>query len=119
MIEYGLLIAGIALIAAVSVSIFGNKTADLIAAVATVIPGSSGDDNLPIINGHLIETTLASNLGGTSMYGYGYSGMVLDVSAIAGRSSGYISRLNAQLAGTPSTSQGFPVLVLQATSVFE
>lgn len=61
LVEYGLIIAGVALIAAVSVSIFGHKTSDLIAAVATVLPGAHADDNGPIVSGKLIETTGADD----------------------------------------------------------
>ncbi len=57
LVEYGLLIAGVALISAAAVSIFGHKTNDLLAATATVLPGAHSDDNGPIFSGKLIETT--------------------------------------------------------------
>jgi Flp pilus assembly pilin Flp len=57
LVEYGLLIAGVALICAAAVSVFGHKTSDLIAAVATVLPGAHDDDNGPMVSGKLIETT--------------------------------------------------------------
>lgn len=57
LVEYGLLIGGIALIAAGAVSIFGHKTSDMIATVAAVIPGAHTDDNASIVSGKLIETT--------------------------------------------------------------
>ena len=56
LVEYGLLIAGVALICAAAVSVFGHKTSDLFAAVATVLPGAHSDDNAPIASGKLIET---------------------------------------------------------------
>jgi pilus assembly protein Flp/PilA len=56
LVEYGLIIAGVALICAAAISIFGHKTSDLIAAVATVLPGAHADDNAPITSGKLIET---------------------------------------------------------------
>jgi pilus assembly protein Flp/PilA len=56
LVEYGLIIAGVALICAAAISVFGHKTSDLIAAVATVLPGAHGDDNGPIVSGKLIET---------------------------------------------------------------
>jgi len=114
LVEYGLLIAGVALIAAVSVSIFGNKTADLIAAVATVLPGSSGTDNLPIVNGQLLETTQST--AGSTAYanpGGGSNGWVLDVTSIAARSDASKSRLNDVYSGGSSISTGIPALVLQ------
>ncbi len=61
LVEYGLIIAGVALVAAAAISMFGHKTNDLIAAVAAVLPGAHSEDNAPIISGGLIETT---NIGG-------------------------------------------------------
>ena len=61
LVEYGLLIAGVALICAAAVSIFGHKTSDIIGTVAAVLPGAHTDDNNPMLSGHLIETT---DLGG-------------------------------------------------------
>jgi len=57
LVEYGLLIAGVALISAASVSVFGHKTTDLVSSVAAVLPGAHADDNGPIVSGKLIETT--------------------------------------------------------------
>ena len=57
LVEYALIIAGVALIAAVSIAIFGHKVSDLISATATVLPGAHSDDNAPIQSGKLIETT--------------------------------------------------------------
>jgi Flp pilus assembly pilin Flp len=59
LIEYGLLIAGVALMSAAAVSIFGSKTNDLISATASVLPGAHPGDNAPIRSGQLIETTTA------------------------------------------------------------
>ena len=61
LVEYALIIAGVALIAAVGVSIFGHKVSDMIAAVATILPGAHSDDNAPISSGHLIETATNAN----------------------------------------------------------
>lgn len=57
LVEYGLLISGVALITAAGVSIFGHKTNDLVASVAAVLPGAHGDDNGAIFSGKIIETT--------------------------------------------------------------
>lgn len=57
LVEYGLLVAGVALVATAAVSIFGVKTSNLIASVATVLPGVQATDNGPITSGQLIETT--------------------------------------------------------------
>jgi pilus assembly protein Flp/PilA len=60
LVEYALLIAGVALICAVGVSMFGHKTGDMIDAVAVVLPGAHTDDNGPIAQGQLIEMTSGS-----------------------------------------------------------
>lgn len=57
LVEYGLIIAGVALICAAAISVFGHKTSDLISAVATVLPGAHAEDNGPLVSGRLIETT--------------------------------------------------------------
>ena len=56
MVEYALMIAGVALIATVGITMFGHKVADLIGTVAAILPGAHPDDNAPIVAGHLIET---------------------------------------------------------------
>jgi Flp pilus assembly pilin Flp len=76
LVEYGLIVAGVALVAAVAVSVFGSKTAGMIAASAHVLPGTNQDDNGPIGVGHVVKTTGgngalitadANELGNTSM----------------------------------------------------
>ncbi len=57
LVEYGLLIAGVALVSAAAVAVFGHKTNELIAGIASVLPGAHEDDNAPIAAGQLLETT--------------------------------------------------------------
>ena len=57
-VEYALIIAGVALLCAVGISIFGHKVAGLIDMVAVVLPGAHDECNGPIANGQLIETTI-------------------------------------------------------------
>ena len=45
LVEYGLLIAGVALVSSAAVSMFGHKTSDLIGAMAAVLPGAHSGDN--------------------------------------------------------------------------
>lgn len=59
LVEYALLVAGVALIGSASVSVFGHKTSDMVAATAAVLPGAHADDNGAIVSGKLIETTAA------------------------------------------------------------
>src|SRR4029450_12158513 len=49
LVEYALLVAGIALVGAASIAIFGHKTNDMVAMVAAVLPGAHTDDNAPIV----------------------------------------------------------------------
>ncbi len=58
MVEYALIIAGVALIAIVGITMFGHKVADLIGTVAAVLPGAHTDDNGPITAGQLVGTTV-------------------------------------------------------------
>ena len=57
LVEYGLIIAGVALVSAAAISIFGKKTSDMIGAAAAVLPGANAQDNGTIRSGRLIETT--------------------------------------------------------------
>ncbi len=61
LLEYSLLAAGVSLVAAAGVAMFGHKTTDMIGAVAAVMPGAHADDNGPIASGKLIETTPGSS----------------------------------------------------------
>lgn len=104
LIEYGILIAGVALISAGAVSIFGHKTSDMIATVAAIIPGAHVDDNNPIISGKLIETTLGSGASGAS-------GIAIDFSGIAAATG---DRLGNNIGGSGASSNGVDGLVVEA-----
>jgi len=83
MVEYALLIAGVALISAAAVSVFGHKTNDMIASTAAVLPGAHGDDNAPILSGRIIETdTVGPATPGPS----GAASITIDVDTIEGNS---------------------------------
>jgi Flp pilus assembly pilin Flp len=56
MVEYSMLVAGVALVSAAGVSVLGHKTNDMIATVAAILPGAHADDNAPIVSGKVIET---------------------------------------------------------------
>lgn len=56
LVEYGLLIAGVALICAAAVSLFGHKTNDLVGTVAGVLPSSDETDTGQIRSGKVIRT---------------------------------------------------------------
>ncbi|MDX1971114.1 MAG: hypothetical protein SFY68_01145 [Candidatus Sumerlaeia bacterium] len=59
MVEYAILLAGVALVAISSVSVLGQKTTDLIATTAFVLPGAQASSNGPIFVGKLVEYTPA------------------------------------------------------------
>jgi len=80
LLEYSLLIAGVALVTAAAVSVLGHKVSDLTSAVATVIPGAHGDDNAPIVSGKLIETR--DDIPGEDTTG-ATTGIGIDAEAIA------------------------------------
>ncbi|HEX4147648.1 MAG TPA: hypothetical protein VHY20_01615 [Pirellulales bacterium] len=96
LVEYALLVAGVSLACILAVSILGEKTGDLIAAVATVLPGADADDNGPLTVGHLVED-MQSN-GAVS----------LDLSTI--QQGG--TRLDQNMGtGTTSSTAGFTTLI--------
>jgi Flp pilus assembly pilin Flp len=67
LVEYALLVAGIAIISLAAISTLGHKTSDLMAAAATMIPGAHQGDNAPITSGHLVETDAQGGLTGNAI----------------------------------------------------
>ena len=80
LVEYALIVAGVALIGAVAVSVFGHKVTDMLATAAAVLPGAHADDNAPIVSGKTIETS--PNAQGVDQGGNSQTGIGLDVNAI-------------------------------------
>jgi Flp pilus assembly pilin Flp len=103
LVEYALLIGGVALIGAGAVAIFGHKTNDMIATVAAIMPGAHSDDNGSIMSGKIITTTAAGAASGT--------GATLDVNRIATQQTG-ADRLSGTI-GAQSTN-GVAGLVTEA-----
>jgi hypothetical protein len=101
LVEYALLIAGVALVCAVGVSMFGHKTGDMIDAAAAVLPGAHADDNGPIAAGQLLEMT-PSSAGPIS----------LDLNGISNNTG--VDRLNQNLTG--SNANGFSGLVVDPSA---
>ena len=79
LVEYALIVAGVALIGAAAVSVFGHKVTDMLATAAAVMPGAHADDNAPIVAGKTIETS--PNTPGFDS-GNSATGIGLDVNAI-------------------------------------
>jgi len=101
LLEYSLLAAGVALISAAGVAIFGHKTNDMISSVAAIMPGAHADDNGPILSGKIIETT--SGEEGT---------IAVDTVGIAGNNGTFRLSNNLGVAGGEDT--GLQALVLEA-----
>ncbi len=91
MVEYALLVAGVALIGSASVSVFGHKTNDMIAMTAAVLPGAHTDDNGAITSGKLIETTA------------GAAGAPISLDAAAILANAGTTSLGTNLGGTTGT----------------
>ncbi|MEM9369375.1 MAG: class III signal peptide-containing protein [Planctomycetota bacterium] len=73
LVEYGILVGGVALIALASVSILGHKTTDLLGSVAAALPGAHAEDAAALVSGRLVATTTTVTDDGT--------GIVLDASS--------------------------------------
>lgn len=91
LVEYGLLIAGVALVSAVGISLFGKKTNEMISVTAGVLPGANAADDAPVRSTGLIKTQVGSNgheidfgsIGGgentmDNVYGTGAAGLIDD-----------------------------------------
>jgi hypothetical protein len=57
LVEYALLLAGIALVCVVAVAVLGHKTADVIGVMASVMPGAHTEDNNPISTATILPFT--------------------------------------------------------------
>lgn len=62
LVEYALIVGGVALVAAAAVSVFGHKTASMIGATASTLPGAQVEDNGAIAAGRIMDTV---NTNGT------------------------------------------------------
>ena len=56
LVEYGILVGGVALVCLAAVAIFGHKTNDLIAVCAAALPCAHEDDQGAIVSGQLVAT---------------------------------------------------------------
>ena len=54
--EYGLLLAGVAMVSMLAVAVLGTKVGGLIGSVATMIPGNTEDLDAPVLVGKMLET---------------------------------------------------------------
>jgi Flp pilus assembly pilin Flp len=107
LVEYALLIAGVALMCAAGVAVFGSKTNQLISAVAATLPGAIAEDNSPILATRIIETAPAPN---TNAIG-------LDLMTISTANNGNTDRLlnNVCGFGVGDGQSGFMGLLVDVT----
>ena len=93
LVEYGILVGGVALVCLAAVAILGHKTNDLVATVAAVLPGAHDDDNAPIVSGKIVATTDNGGEGitldvtnpgsfGSNLGIYGIDALVVEADAI-------------------------------------
>ena len=61
LVEYGILVGGVALVCLVAVAILGHKSNDLIAVCAASLPCAHDDDIGPIVSGKLVNTQQDTN----------------------------------------------------------
>lgn len=57
LVEYGLLVAGVALTTAAAVSLLGHKTNDMVGTIASALPSSNQEDVGQVKGGRIIATT--------------------------------------------------------------
>jgi Flp pilus assembly pilin Flp len=57
LVEYAILVAGVALISLVAVSVLGHKTSAMIGTLAAILPGTDSRDSGALVSGSLIETS--------------------------------------------------------------
>jgi hypothetical protein len=75
MVEYTLLLAGVALACSLAVAVLGDHTADTLSVMATIMPGANAADNAPITAANVIPFTNGPN------------GLVLDTQHLVGSAS--------------------------------
>ena len=69
LVEYIIIVAAVALICLVAVSVFGHKVADQYAIGAGMLPGAHAEDNLPIATGEYAQ--VAENAAGDAIIATG------------------------------------------------
>ncbi len=93
LVEYALLVAGVTLVSACGVTIFGHKVAGMMDVAAVILPGAHDDCNVPIADGQLIETTVDAN-----------GNEVVDATTIAA-DHGTVARLTQNLFGNSAAGE--------------
>lgn len=94
LVEYGLLVAGVALVTAVAISVFGHKVNDMVGTAASVLPSSDDADTGVIAGGRIVRTqalggeiTLGQNSDESTMseaFGTSVQDLINDTNTTAG-----------------------------------
>ena len=69
LVEYIIIVAAVAMISLVAVSIFGHKVADQYAIGAGMLPGAHAEDNVPIATSEYAESVAGVSTGRVSWAG--------------------------------------------------
>ncbi|HZU95502.1 MAG TPA: hypothetical protein VFF73_02260 [Planctomycetota bacterium] len=104
LVEYGFVVAGVALVGALGVSEVGHKTAGLVGAMKVVLPGAHFDCNSTIVTGRLIEEKFDPTHGAVAM----------DVNGIVAASGTDRLGVNLAGAGTDAAAYGLGGLVIES-----
>src|SRR5580693_451668 len=83
LVEYAILVAGVALICLVTTSVLGHKASSMIGTLAAILPGTEPADSGAIASGSLIETT-----------GGGATGSVITIDPTAAANGANTDRLD-------------------------
>jgi pilus assembly protein Flp/PilA len=105
LVEYALLVVGIAVISLAAISLLGHKTSDLMGTAAVLLPGAHDDDNSPYASGHLIETDACG--------GNGKNAIEVSTTQVLANSNGKRDRLGSNLYGpcSPGSACGVGGLI--------
>lgn len=60
LVEYGILIGGIAIVSLAAIAVLGHKTNDLLGTSAALLPAAHDDDAGAIFSGRLVQTTVSN-----------------------------------------------------------
>ena len=73
LLEYAFLIAGIAFISLLALSVFGHKLSDQYSVAAGMLPGAHGEDNVPVASQSFLQTTESADgaIIGTGVISWG------------------------------------------------
>lgn len=88
LVEYALLITGVALTSVVAVALLGHKASDVVGVMASVLPSAHADDNKPIQSGQLIPIDGSGSTISLDTAGLVSSGGVDRMSSVLGPGGG-------------------------------